>query len=107
VISQGLEQRSVVPYCGAGSAAMPFAPGNIEAGFFLAIPALRIKLAPSSICTNAFGRALRWAPMTKSFQQMKRAAFKPAAANSLPSRRRQTTRCASSTSTFARVPGPI
>ena len=33
---------------------MPFAPGNIEAGSFLAIPTLLTKPAQSSICTNAF-----------------------------------------------------
>ena len=57
-------QRGAASHCGAGSAAMPFVPGNIEAGSSLAIPSSPSKPAPSSIFTNAFGRALHWAPTT-------------------------------------------
>ena len=60
---------------------MPFAPGNIEAGSFLAIRTLPQKPAPSSIFTNVSGRAFHWVPMITSSAQMKRPVFKPAAEN--------------------------
>ena len=60
---------------------MLFAPGNIEAGSFLAIRTLPQKQDPSSIFTNVSGRALHWVPMITSSVQTKRPVFKPAAEN--------------------------
>ena len=55
VISQGLVAEMSGALCGAGSAAMPFAPGNIEAGSFLAIRTLPQKPYAFSIFTNVSG----------------------------------------------------
>src|SRR6266849_4340690 len=62
---------SRAPRCGAGSAAMPFALGNTEAGSSLAIPTLRTKLVRSSIYTSVLGKALRWALMITLFPPTK------------------------------------
>ena len=99
--------RSVAPLCGDGSAAMPFAPGSIEAGSSLAIRALPAKPDPSSIFTNASGRALHWVAMITSSAQTKRPVFKPAAENNQPYRRHPIARRTSSMSTSAWGPGPI
>jgi hypothetical protein len=77
VISQAWSLKSAEPHYGAGSIAMPSAPGNIEARSSRAIPTLRPKPAPSSICITAFRMALRWAIMTSSSRLTKRRAFKP------------------------------
>jgi hypothetical protein len=58
-----------------------FAPGNIEAGSFLAIRTLPQKPDTSSIFTNVSGRALHWLPMITSSAQTKTPVFKPAAEN--------------------------
>jgi hypothetical protein len=98
--------RSAALRCGAGSAEMPSARGNIEPGSSLAIPTSPIKPVRSSIFTNGFGKAPRWVLMTMLFPPTKRPAFKPDGANSPHSHQLPAVPLASSTSTFAKAPGP-
>jgi hypothetical protein len=84
-----------------------FALGNIEAGSSLAIRTLLAKPDPSSIFTNASGRALHSVPMITSSAQTKRPVFKPAAENSRRRRRRPIAPRTASMSTSAWGPGPI
>jgi hypothetical protein len=98
--------RSAALLYGAGSAAMPFAPGNIEAGSFPVIRTLPQKPDPSLIFTNVSGRALHWVPTIMSSAQTKRPVFKPAAENNRRCRWRPIARSTSSMSTSAWVPGP-
>ena len=98
-------RRSAAPHCGAGSAAMPFAPGNIEAGSSPAIRGSPTKPDPSSIFMSAFGRALHWAPTTTSFPPTKRPAFRPVAGNSQLCLLLLTAPPGWKASIFARAPG--
>jgi hypothetical protein len=54
--------RSAALHCGAGSAGMPSARGNIEPGSSLAIPTSPIKPVRSSIFTNGFGKVPHLGP---------------------------------------------
>ena len=85
--------RSAALLCGAGSAAMPSAPGNIEAGSSLVIRTLPPKPVPSLLCTNVSGKAHRWALMITSSAPTKRPVFKPAAENNRRCRWRPIAHC--------------
>jgi hypothetical protein len=88
-------------------AAVPFVPGNIEAGSFPAIRTLPQKPAPSSIFINVSGRVLHWVQMITSSAQTKRPVFKLATENIRRCRWHPIARRTSSMSTSAWGPGPI
>jgi hypothetical protein len=64
LLLKGWSRKSAALACGAGSAAMRCARGNIEAGFSLAIPTLLRRPVASLTCTSALGRTSREASTT-------------------------------------------